>query len=395
MTKDDPDLREWHLENDEIDSIVWDRCCVSLPEPNPDLELWNAHLEKCQYCSEVVNSRMSDVARLRQAAAAGSSEKDVDCPQETVWTQVAAGLISDPKVRLHAAQCLYCGPQLREAVAALHAEPSPEETASILQNRENPASEPPQPTSSRRREMSAAATASHTRTPSLATPKVQSWPVRHWWLALAASVAVIVGVAYYGYTRQVDDPERLLARVYSTHRTVEWRFPGLPQSPVRQFRGHHGSDAETSPELLRLRARVAEQVAAHPDDLDWILADGRLNLLLWRYDAALSDFKHAAELHPDSTAALSDMAGACFERAEATGGGTYYGESVELLSKVLASHPGDGVALFNRGLAEERLYLYSKAAADWEEALKREPSGAWASEIKTRLADVKKKTGRH
>jgi cytochrome c-type biogenesis protein CcmH/NrfG len=386
MKKDDPDLRELHLENEELDSVVWLRCSGSLPEQGAaHLARWNRHLEQCLTCSRAVSGRVDEIAALRQILAAGSAERRPDCPSDDIWPLVAAGLDSDPKTRLHAAQCLHCGPLLRKAVSALYAEPTPEEIAAA-KALEHPASTT-SPIAPAQREPKVTDTRK---------AKVHSWPVRNWWLALGASAAAIGAVAYFGYQRQVEDPERLLARVYSTHRTVEWRFRGLPASPVRQTRGRQANDsAAATPELLRLQARITEQVAAHPGDFDWLVASGRLNLLLWRYDAALRDFRHASELRPDSTAILSDMAGAYFERGEATDSGSDYGEAVELLGQVLAKQPGDSVALFNRGLAKERLYLFAKAASDWEEALKREPSGAWANEIKTRLEEAKKKLAGH
>jgi cytochrome c-type biogenesis protein CcmH/NrfG len=173
---------------------------------------------------------------------------------------------------------------------------------------------------------------------------------------------------------------------------MEWRFPGAAEAPVRITRGRLGSHSESpSPELLRLEARIAEQSAAHPNNPYWIMLNGRLNLLLWKYDAALQDFKRALDLRPDSASALTDLAGAYFERADATGRDSDYGTAIELLTTALQKQPHEPVALFNRGLAEERMYLYRRAAADWEELLKVEPAGGWANEARARLAEAKKK----
>ena len=71
------------------------------------------------------------------------------------------------------------------------------------------------------------------------------------------------------------------------------------------------------------------------------------------------------EQWPDSLPALIDLATAHFERAEKEQRPIDYGTAVELLGKVLAKSPDNGVALFNRAMIYEKLSAYHEALADW------------------------------
>ena len=57
---------------------------------------------------------------------------------------------------------------------------------------------------------------------------------------------------------------------------------------------------------------------------------------------------------------------------------------MELLGKVLAKSPDNGVALFNRAMIYEKLSAYHEALADWERYLKIDPKGDWAGEGRRR-----------
>jgi tetratricopeptide (TPR) repeat protein len=62
-----------------------------------------------------------------------------------------------------------------------------------------------------------------------------------------------------------------------------------------------------------------------------------------------------------------------------------YGNAIEALGEALAKNHNDPIALFNRALACEQLFLYSQAVADWEHYLREDPHGEWAQEARERL----------
>src|SRR5207248_183043 len=88
---------------------------------------------------------------------------------------------------------------------------------------------------------------------------------------------------------------------------------------------------------------------------------------------------------------LTDLATAHFQRGDVENLPLEYGTAVELLGRVLSKEPRDEVALFNRAIASDRLFLYEQEISDWEHYLEVDPTGEWAAEAKRRLADVEKR----
>jgi CHAT domain-containing protein len=105
--------------------------------------------------------------------------------------------------------------------------------------------------------------------------------------------------------------------------------------------------------------------------------------------------RHALESQPNSPSLLTDLGSAYFLRAESADSPIDYGNAIESLSKALAMAPNDPVALFNRGLACERMFLYTQAVDDWEHYLRVEPQGEWAEEVRRKLAALKQRLQQH
>ena len=99
----------------------------------------------------------------------------------------------------------------------------------------------------------------------------------------------------------------------------------------------------------------------------------------------------ALERQPDSQSLLTDLASAYFERAETANRSIDYGNAIECLGKALAKSPDDPVALFNRAITSERLFLYTQAVQDWEHYLRVQPNGEWADDARKQLAAVRQK----
>ena len=117
----------------------------------------------------------------------------------------------------------------------------------------------------------------------------------------------------------------------------------------------------------------------------------RIDLLDWNYSSAFPILLRLSELEPDRVDLELDLALAYFERGESENRSIDYGSAVEVLSRVLAKHPDDRVALFNRALVHERMMNYRSAITDWEAYLRLESKGGWADEARRRLEEIRKR----
>src|SRR6202012_1681361 len=106
--------------------------------------------------------------------------------------------------------------------------------------------------------------------------------------------------------------------------------------------------------------------------------------------SAIQTAQRAMETQPHSPILTTDLATAYFARAEATNEAIDYGRAIGNLGKVLAASPDDSLALFNRAITEERMFLYDNAVADWEHFLRVEKDPAWREEGRQRLDNLRK-----
>ena len=67
----------------------------------------------------------------------------------------------------------------------------------------------------------------------------------------------------------------------------------------------------------------------------------------------------------------------------------------EALGKALAKSPDDPIALYNRALACEQIFLYTQAVDDWQHYLRIDPQGEWADEARKHLAAIQEKVKQH
>ena len=92
---------------------------------------------------------------------------------------------------------------------------------------------------------------------------------------------------------------------------------------------------------------------------------------------------------------LTDLGSAYFVRAESADRPIDYGNAVESLGKALAKSPDDPIALFNRAMACEHMFLYSQAVDDWEHYLRVDSQGEWSADARRRLSALKGKLQEH
>jgi len=309
-----------------------------------------------------------------------------DCVDETEWFNVAGGLLPEAKTRelmKHAAQCGHCGPLLKNAAETLSDEVTPSEETLLASLRS---------TRLEWQKNMAATLRGDLRKRRQKTSwwrAVLAWPTPAYAFAGIAAVAI---VAWIGL-RILHPPsaEQLLAQAYSERRTMEVRIPGAKYAPMQAERGTQRSDFDKPQPLLKAEFLIAENLGKNPNDPVWLQARARADLLNGNYDSAIKSLQRALETQPNSPGLLTDLGSAYFVRAKATERPIDYGYAINSLGRALAKSPDDPIALFNRALACEQMFLYAQAMDDWEHYLRIDRQGAWAEEARKRLATIQEK----
>jgi tetratricopeptide (TPR) repeat protein len=378
-----------HLDSEELDGLVSPRPSSDTGSPPAQtLAEVERHLESCQDCSRKVQMHKSVQNELARLRAPGLSARGSDCLTEAEWLNVAAGLLSETKtteLMKHAAQCGHCGPLLKNAAETLAGEATPGEERFLASLRsaqprwqKNMAEALRNNQHDRRRETRVSW-----------RNALFSWPSPAF---AVAGIAIAVLAAWFG-SRLLHPPsaEQLLAQAYAERRTLEVRIPGAKYAPIRVERAAAGSNLDKSPSLLKAEALISENLRKNPNDPAELQAKARAELLDGNYESAIKSLRRALETRPDSPPLLMDLGSAYFVRAEAADRAVDYGNALEALGKALAKTPDDPVALFNRALVCERMFLYTQAMDDWEHYLRVDPRGEWAEEARANLQRVQQK----
>ncbi len=385
-----------HLDGDELAAIVSSPTTdVTNSERLPGQALGEAqrHVESCDDCHRKVRMQrhaQSEIAGLRAHNPAKPGEQ---CPRNVDWMSVAAGLLPEAKTKefmTHAAQCDHCGPLLRNAAETLSDEVSPNEEEVLAGLN-----------SVRPEWQRNLAEKLHGTTQDARGDQPPPW----WnaflvWPRPVFAVAAFAAVAVAGWMSlhllRSPSAEQLLAQAYTDHRTLEMRIAGAPYAQMRVERGASaGSSLDKPTTLLKAEALIAENLRKNPNDPAWLQAKAQADLLDGNYESSIHSLERALETHPDSPQLLTDLGSAYFLRAETAGRPIDYGNAIESLGKALAQSPDDPVALFNRGLACERMFLYTQAVDDWEHYLRVDPQGDWAEDVRKRLGALQEKLRQH
>ena len=354
------------------------------------------HLAVCPTCREQFEGLASLDRQLESIRPAESRLPQGDCPGTEVWGEIAGGLTpSDQTLACieHASRCDYCGPLLRGAMREL-ADLNGEITAAERTHIATLAS------ASAEWQQKLVQRITRTRH---SGPDRESTPWRQRWLTvprLAMAGASLLAVAGLGswFVIQRNQPataDKLLARAYTEKRTLELRIAGAGYAPLRVSRGPAASFTSRAAALLKAEALIASQLESHPSDPAWLDAKAEADVLEGKYDAAVEALHRALELEPHSAAILTDLATAYFQRAQQENREQDFGTAYEYLSQALKLHPDDAVALFNRAIVSEHLFLYQQALDDWERYLRVDPGSQWADEARNRADAVREKLKEH
>ena len=220
------------------------------------------------------------------------------------------------------------------------------------------------------------------------------WSLR--WILAPAALAACAAIAFGIWFTQRDTPEKvekLLAQAYTEQRTMEMRIPYAAHADFKQTRSGETTSMLSSPEALRKAAdQIASNLKKKPNDPKWLMLQARLDILDWRYQAALSSLNRIDdEGMQNATQIEITKSLALFEKAEIEHDPQQYGDVIELLGKALQTYPDDPVTLFNHGLACEKVYMFVCSTTDFERLIKTEPDPGWKAEAEDHLKRIEEK----
>jgi tetratricopeptide (TPR) repeat protein len=365
-------------------------------ETGPEPADMHPHLAVCTTCREQFEE-MSVLDRQLESVESGEAGlRHGDCPETTMWREIVVGLTPPDEILVHmehASRCDECGTLLREAVAGfadLNRELTDEERKRIG-SLESAGSEWQENLAER-----------IAGTPRLVPGRNLS-PWRQKWTSvprLGLAGVSLVGLIAVGYwvilhRNQQRTAADLLAKAYTDKRTLELRIAGAQYAPVRLSRGPGGSFTSRPTALLKAEVLIANQLESQPASPFWIEAQAEADVLEGKYDPAVEALRRALELEPHSPGILIDLATAYFQRAQQADRNDDLGAAFENLSRALMQQPDNAIALFNRAIVAEHLFLYQQAIEDWEHYLRVDGASQWAAEARTRVDALRAKLKEH
>jgi CHAT domain-containing protein len=191
--------------------------------------------------------------------------------------------------------------------------------------------------------------------------------------------------------RQLRSVERMLAGAYTRRRIFEFRLPAASYAQVESQWSGEPSSFSRPVVLLEAESRIAEQLAKNPEDAQWLRLRARAEMLDQDYEDAVSTLRRAADSQPSDVSLLADLGCAYALRAGGDRREIDYGAAIDTLWRFLRVSPDSPVALFNRAVVYERMFLYDDAVKDWGHYLKLDPASAWAKEARGRKLAIERK----
>jgi CHAT domain-containing protein len=377
-----------HLTRDELEALVPLGVDHSVELSPQGAEEAASHMEQCEVCRSMAATYAAVQSRLASLKTVVVCSRSAVCPPDDEWLSVAARLLPPEQISRdmeHAAICDHCGPLLRQAMDDFADELTSDEQV-ILNSLK-----------------STTATWQRALASRLGPGAQDDLPKEGLWIILAktlfrprvafAVAACALTVAIWFFAKLLNPPsaDQLLTQAYSDHRTLETRMIGAKYTTLQIQRTGSPSSLDKSPYLLKAETLISENLRKRPDDPVWLQARGRAELLEWNYDSAIASLRSAMELRSNSPSIEIDLASAYVERGDVAHRPIDYGSAANLLSKILSDNPDDPIALFNRAVTYEKLFLYNQAVSDWTHYLRIDPDGPWADEAKQRLTALRQK----
>jgi CHAT domain-containing protein/tetratricopeptide (TPR) repeat protein len=380
-----------HLDSDEMDALVLSQApgvSVARRLSEDVLREAQAHVESCQDCDRKVQMHRSAQKAISLRAMSGQAARGSNCSEESEWVRVAARLLEEDETKermSHAAKCGYCGPLLKAAAKSLSNEATPDEEHLLASLGSS------QPRWQQKMAEVLKKRGSDRDLRKKMRPRWQGWLWRRHGLPAVGFAVVVVALWLGLHTFRAPFAQQLLARAYTEHRTLEVRILGADYAPMRLERSANGSNMDRSQSLLKAEAVIGENLGRYPNDAGWLQAKGQADLLDGNYESAITTFQRALEVHPDEPELQMNLASSYFLRGLTEDKPADYALAVDLLGRTLQKQPNNKVALFNRAIVLEHLYLFAQAAEDWKSYLRLDPSGPWSKEAADRLQRLRQR----
>lgn len=376
-----------HLGEDDLDHLLSLELGIASLSAGQDAL---PHVQSCAACRHQLQELRQFAERLRGLSAPPSAIPLAACPSEDVWLLLAAHIVPPDQVDAlldHATSCDACGLQLHAALADLGLPVTDEEVAAVAAHE---TSSPTWQADFARRLRNHVARQG--------TTHLSFWeravrpPLVFVWMAVTCLIALVSWFAVRSF--HPTDAASLLAAAYLEQRTIEPRISGVAWTPLRQERGATNGRMGRSA-LLRAEAEIASHLQKDPEDVTWLDASGRANMLEDSEDSvqtAVTMLEKANRLDPANIQVSTDLASAYLLRGQFFNRPEDIGLAIELLGKLLASDSGNEVAAFNYALALEKLELNQRAIAAWSTFLDRFPASSWCGEARQRRSALQSQT---
>ena len=210
-----------------------------------------------------------------------------------------------------------------------------------------------------------------------------------WIIAIAAVVVLAIALPALRQAIHPSSPtDTLVALAPRSARLVEPRLTGgFP------WAGYHGPMRATglTPDAQQLKLGGAAgdliERAEHDQSAEAQHAAGVAMVLVEKPDEAIAKLESAARASHDGKS-WSDLAAARYATASKLGRASLYPEALAAADAALRIDPNLPEALFNRALILERLGLTDEAKRAWQRYLETDSSSDWATEARSRIAQL-------
>jgi tetratricopeptide (TPR) repeat protein len=164
-----------------------------------------------------------------------------------------------------------------------------------------------------------------------------------------------------------------------------------PKTHLRGGSTGNGSAGREPAKVLDAQARIAQHLAAAPEDAHWLQLEARSDILEEKFDLAIDILDRLVAAGPVSPSLLLDDSSAYFQRGEATGSENDRATALDMLRRADELAPGDPVVLFNEAVAMEDRDQAMNAVETWNRYLRFERDPRWLAEGRRRLEALERK----
>jgi CHAT domain-containing protein/Tfp pilus assembly protein PilF len=212
---------------------------------------------------------------------------------------------------------------------------------------------------------------------------------------LAASIVAFISVSvviWFFFVRQSAVEQGLVAlkQAYAQERPLEARLTGgFPYAPYETRRGAGDSTVNTT--LLSFAREKLTGAVLQEGSAEAHHALGLAYLAEHQYDEALEHLESAFVQDPDNPRLDCDMGTTYLQKGQRDESAADFARAIEHFTRAWEQDSTLLEALFNRALCYQKMFLFLRAEADWQQYLELDPNSPWADEARRHLDVIKQK----